>query len=82
MMNFCMSAIADDLTASVVLGEFKTWSKTIEKDDPNKYLYNQTPSIPSFQIWYPVSMDIIRENKWYFPHVYSQCRAYFESPLP
>ena len=29
MINFCMSTIADELTAAVILGEFKIWAKSI-----------------------------------------------------
>jgi hypothetical protein len=73
LINQCMSTIADRLTASFVLGEFKIWSKSIESIDPEKrYLYaNQIPNIPYFQIWYPLTLDILEERKWLYPYVYA-----------
>ena len=84
MINFCMASIADELTASIVLGEFKFWSKSMESIDPDKrYLYtDQIPSIPYFQLWYPLTIDVLQERKWYYPYVYERFSAYFESPLP
>ena len=34
MLNYCMSAIADNLTASVILGEFEIWIKSIKDIEP------------------------------------------------
>lgn len=84
MLNFCMSAIAEDLTASVIFCEFKIWSKSIESIDPQqRYLYvNHIPNIPAFQIWYPVTMEILKERKWYYLYAYQRCGGKFESPLP
>lgn len=61
MVNYCMSSIADEITAAVILGEFKIWTKSIESIEPEqRYLYvDLIPNIPYFQIWYPVSMDIL-----------------------
>ena len=52
--------------------------------DPEKrYLYvDQIPNIPDFQLWYPLTIDILKERKWYYPHAYERCKGYFESPLP
>jgi hypothetical protein len=45
-----MAKIADELTASIVLGEFEIWSKSIESINPeDRYLHvDQIPSIPAF----------------------------------
>lgn len=50
MLNFCMSAIAEDITASVIFGEFQIWSKSVENIDPSqRYLYaSYIPNIPAF----------------------------------
>jgi hypothetical protein len=74
-----MSTIADELTAAVVLGEFKIWVKSIDEIDQDKrYLYvDQIPNIPTFQIWYPLTMDILKEWKWYYPYAYERCSANF-----
>lgn len=79
-----MSSIADEITAAVVLGEFKIWAKSIESiAAEQRYLYvDHIPNIPYFQIWYPVSMDILKEWKWYYFYAYERCRGYFQSPLP
>lgn len=84
MQNFCMSTIADDLTASVIFGEFKLWSRSIETIAPDKrYLYvDQIPNIPAFQFWYPLTMEILKERKWFYPYVYQRCSSNFESSLP
>lgn len=62
MIDFCMSTIADELTAAVVLGEFKLWVKSIDEIDKDKrYLYaDQIPNMPTFQLWYPLTMDILK----------------------
>jgi hypothetical protein len=76
MLNFCMSTIADELTASVILGEFKIWSKSIESIDPEKrYHVDHIPNIPAFQIWYPLTMEILEERKWYYCYAYQRGAA-------
>ena len=84
MENFCLSIIADDITASVILGEFKFWEKSLEFVEPDqRHLYtDKLPNIPRFEIWYPVQMAVLRERKWYFPAIYYQCQGYFESAIP
>lgn len=79
MVNYCMECIADEITAAVVLGEFKVWTKSIQDISPDqRYLYvDHMPNISYFQIWYPVSLDILKEWKWYYPHAYGRCRGYF-----
>lgn len=79
-----MASIADELTTSVVLGEFKIWSKSIESIDPEqRYLYtDQIPNIPYFQFWYPLTLEILKERKWLYPYIYARCGHYFSSPLP
>ena len=79
MVKYCIESIADEITAAVVLGEFKVWTKSIQDIPPDQhYLYvDHIPNIPYFQIWYPVSLDILKEWKWYYPHAYERFRGYF-----
>jgi len=84
MVDYCMSSIADEITAAVVLGEFKIWAKSIESIPADqRYLYaDNIPNIPYFQIWYPVPMDILKEWKWYYLYAYERCKGRFQSQLP
>jgi hypothetical protein len=84
MEEYCMTVIADDMTASIVLGSFKVWQKSIESVAPDqRYLYiHNMPDLPIYTVWYPIHLSFLKERKWYFPHIYNKCQAYFASPLP